>query len=307
MKTSKILILCLIMNLIFLSKNAMSACDQTGDNSNNCWTCGDDCTARLDSNGKLTVSGSGAMVDYTHNGGGWSSAPWYSQKEYITSLDVQGISKTGNAAFAGLTKLTSANIGKSVETLGNGAFNRSRSLAQVTFEEGSQLKNLGGGSFYWTAISSLTLPEGVINIGQYAFHAMPNLTELTISDQTILPWNSLKNNPWGEPTVDFSKTTFKCAGVLETCKANLLAGGLQDGTFNLVQTSYKRKNEDGSISYYDANGSLISQYSYNPDGPVSIYDANGKLIGLQGKRILTVEEASALVKGDKNTFTLKYR
>ena len=38
-----------------------------------------------------------------------------------------------------------------------------------------------------------------------------------------------------------------------------------------------------------------------------IYDANGKLIGLQGKRILTVDEAMALVKDNKNTFKIKYR
>ncbi len=72
--------------------------------------------------------------------------------------------------------------------------------------------------------------------------------------------------------------------------------------------SYTKKDENEKpIAQYDGRGNVIAAYSYNNDGSVSIYDANGKLIGLQGKRILTVDEASALVKDNKNTFTLKYR
>ena len=61
------------------------------------------------------------------------------------------------------------------------------------------------------------------------------------------------------------------------------------------------------MATYSQSGVLMAQYNYGADGSVSIYDANGKLIGLQGKRILTVEEATALVKNNKNTFKLKYR
>ena len=78
----------------------------------------------------------------------------------------------------------------------------------------------------------------------------------------------------------------------------------------------ERWNLDGTEQYdskgnvigkYDEKGNMLKSFVYGDDGSVSIYDASGKLIGLQGKRILTVDEASALVKDNKNTFTLKYR
>ncbi len=70
----------------------------------------------------------------------------------------------------------------------------------------------------------------------------------------------------------------------------------------------ERYDEKGNIiGKYDGKGNMLQSFVYGTDGSIAIYDANGKLIGLQGKRILTVEEASVLVKDNKNTFKLKYR
>ena len=61
------------------------------------------------------------------------------------------------------------------------------------------------------------------------------------------------------------------------------------------------------IAQYDKNGNLLKSFVYGADKSVAIYGSDGKLIGIQGKRILTVDEATALVKDNKNTFKLKYR
>ena len=53
-------------------------------------------------------------------------------------------------------------------------------------------------------------------------------------------------------------------------------------------------------AYYEGNHDIKNYKLY-------YYDANGKLIGLKGKRIFTIDEATALVQNNKNTFTLKYR
>ena len=57
---------------------------------------------------------------------------------------------------------------------------------------------------------------------------------------------------------------------------------------------------------YDKSGNLLLRYEHGLDKSVKIYDKNGKLVDIRGKRIFTVEEATALVSG-KNTFTIRYR
>lgn len=76
-----------------------------------------------------------------------------------------------------------------------------------------------------------------------------------------------------------------------------------DGVKNYVY------DESGHLVTYSQNGELVNSYTYGNDGSISIYDEHGKLIGIQDKRILTVDEATALVlgKGNKNTFSIKYR
>ena len=59
-------------------------------------TCGANLTWNFDSStGTLTISGTGAMRDYSY-----SSAPWYSQRSNIKILVIQaGITTLGNYAF----------------------------------------------------------------------------------------------------------------------------------------------------------------------------------------------------------------
>ena len=224
-----------------------------------------------------------------------------------------------NNAFYG-SLITSIDIPASITTIGESAFNRAYNLTEVNFAEESNLKQINYAAFYETEKRThISLPSGLENIGFIAF-AGSGIKEITLRDDVVIPRNSILQTDWGNaPILNLNTLVFKCAGDISKCHDNLITGGLQNGSFNLIQTSYKKKNEDGSISYYDDNahmiekgvydaqGNLLKQYLYNTDGSTSVYDASGKLIGLKGKRILSVEEASALVKGDKNTFKLKYR
>ena len=232
----------------------------------------------------------------------------------------EGSTNIGNAAFYG-SQITGIEIPASVTTIGDSAFNRAYQLEKVVFAEGSNLKTINYAAFYETEkLTHITLPDGVEDIGYIAF-AGSGIQEITVSDQTIIPKNSILATDWSEaPILNLSTLVFKCSGDIVQCNTNLISGGLQSGSFNLVQTSYKKKNEDGSVSYYDDNahmigkniydnqGNLLKQYVYQSDGSISVYDQFGKLIGLQGKRILTVDEVTALVSGKgNNTFKLRYR
>ena len=70
---------------------------------------------------------------------------------------------------------TSIEIPASVETIGASAFQFCSSLATVTFENGSQLKTIGGGSYSYgafsdcTALTSIEIPASVETIEAAAF------------------------------------------------------------------------------------------------------------------------------------------
>ena len=98
-------------------------CGAEGDGSNLTWT--------LDSDGTLTISGSGDMYDY-----GFLSAPWYGSRSRVKSAVIaEGVTSIGRYAFDGCTSLTSVTIPDSVTSIGNGAFRGCTSLASVTIPD----------------------------------------------------------------------------------------------------------------------------------------------------------------------------
>lgn len=86
-----------------------------------------DCTWAL--NGTvLTVSGSGAMGDYTES----DPAPWGTS---VTEIVIDpGVTSVGASAFAGCTALTSVSIPKMVTSIGNSAFAGCTALESVLYE-----------------------------------------------------------------------------------------------------------------------------------------------------------------------------
>ena len=90
-------------------------------------------------------------------------------------------------AFSGCSALTSIEIPASVETIGSSAFKGCSSLTTVTFEEGSQLKTIGGGysyegyhgAFSDCPITSIEIPASVETIGSAAFAGCSSLTTVT--------------------------------------------------------------------------------------------------------------------------------
>ena len=102
-------------------------------------TCGENLYWEL-KNGTLTISGTGAMADWTSA----SNVPWYSERESITSVVVN-----------------------------------------------SGVTSIGGYAFYYTGLTSVTLPSTLARIGIYAFCGCTGLTDVHISD--IAAWCSFNS------------------------------------------------------------------------------------------------------------------
>ena len=98
-------------------------CGAEGDGSNLTWT--------LDSEGLLTISGSGDMYDY-----GLSDAPWYGIRSRVKSAVIaDGVTSIGQQAFSNCTSLTSVTIPDSVMSIGVLAFDDCTSLTSVTIPD----------------------------------------------------------------------------------------------------------------------------------------------------------------------------
>ena len=101
------------------------------------------------------------------------------------------INSIGNSAFWGCLKLTSINLPQGVVSIGNNAFNSCESLTKIHFP--TTLKTIGEFAFGQTALTELTIPASVDEIGEAAL-VIQTLKKVTIEDgETIL---NMGRNSW---------------------------------------------------------------------------------------------------------------
>ena len=113
---------------------------------------------------KLTISGTGAMSNFTESDPGW-----YDYRGDIRSIEVgSGVTKIGEYAFAYCAKVTAVTFAASVTTIGDYSFSYCSALQSITLPAG--LTGLGEFAFEnCGALKSITIPEGVKTISSFAF------------------------------------------------------------------------------------------------------------------------------------------
>ena len=167
-------------------------CGAEGDGSNLTWT--------LDSDGVLTISGSGDMHGYDY---GSSGAPW-DDSRVKSAVIAEGVTSIGSYAFDDCKSLTSVTIPDSVTLIDNGAFFGCTSLTSVTIPDSvtsidqyafykcesltsvtipGSVTSIGVGAFaYCKSLTSVTIPNSVTSINYEAFRSCESLTSVTIPD-----------------------------------------------------------------------------------------------------------------------------
>ena len=127
-------------------------------------TCGENLTWTLDSDGLLTISGSGEMTDYFYD-----NAPWHGF--FLEKVVIQdGVTSISDCAFRWCESLTSITIPDSVTSIGACAFASCESL------------------------TSITIPDSVTSIGNCAFDYCDNLMSFNVYDNAYYLGNN--QNPY---------------------------------------------------------------------------------------------------------------
>lgn len=184
-------------------------------------TCGENLTWTLDTDGVLTISGSGIMENYVYDELGGSSAPWYSCRENIESVVIKnGVKTIGNYAFLDCKKLDDISIPSSVVSIGEYAFWDCTGLGSVVIPDG--VVTIYDGAFYLCqGLTDVTIPNSVTSIGKFAFSDCSSLGSITIPDSVTSIENgvftsctSLKNVVIPNSVVRIGKTAFyNCDGL----------------------------------------------------------------------------------------------
>ncbi len=131
-------------------------------------------TWNLTKAGTLTISGSGAMPDFSSA----AEQPWYENSSQIRTVIIEnGVTTIGACAFWE-SGVLGVEIPSSVTMIGNSAFRKS-SIISVTIPSG--VKVIGDSAFRECAdLSSVNVSEGVEKIDQNAFRACQKLTSIAL-------------------------------------------------------------------------------------------------------------------------------
>ncbi len=138
-------------------------------------TCGDKVYWTFDSaTGVLTISGSGAMTDYT----GATYSP-FEENSAITKIIIEdGVTSIGDTVFIGCDSLTKVEIPSSVTRIGESAFQACDSLTEVEIPD--SVTSIGMQAFWSSGLQSIEIPSGVVSIEDGAFGACRDLKSVKI-------------------------------------------------------------------------------------------------------------------------------
>ena len=150
--------------------------------------CGDDLEWALETNGKLTITGSGDMYDYEVNNG-----PWYALRDKIKTLTLsEGITTVGDYAFQSLN-FSEISIPYSLTAIGESAF---RDCKKLSWINAMNVKTFGSSAFAGcsAAEGAVLLSLELTEIPSYLFADCTNLKAVnTYSDIVTIGENAFKN------------------------------------------------------------------------------------------------------------------
>ena len=251
------------------------------DNIYDSGSCGENVTWTLTADGTLTISGTGAMTDYTYD----SRSPWYSCRTYIKRVVMQqGVTSIGDHAFWDCSGLTSVTIPDGVTSIGGDAFSGCAALTSVEIPNG--VTAIGGSTFSnCIRLAKVTIPKSVTSIGKNAFYYCESIADVYY-DGTEEDWAKISISSGNE---DLLAAALHCKPTPLTAPS-VTGGNDSQGRptlkWNAVTGAakyevYRARSMNGDyIKYSTVTGTSYTNTSYIENGNTYYYkvralDANG--------------------------------
>ena len=290
------------------------------------------CHWELDSSGKLNITGSGVMKEWTENDledHVDHGQPWFQYADFINEVDVQGLNSISLQAFDGFSKINKVTMSDSVESIGRYAFRNSPITSLDLSENVTSIERY---AFQDNELTTLEIPDSLDTLSDGAFYSKTLQTVIVPSDIISMGYDI-----FGANLENLKNMNIICKG--ENCDA--VKEMLQEYAYwdnSVLETTgillehliIADENEDGKIIAYDADGNKIGEYdsftsmlqgetSSEPESspePVitteptpetpTIPTINSNFTAERGKRIYTVQEANEAA-GKKNKVMIRYK
>lgn len=239
------LVLCLLLTLPVSTRATTVASGTSGSTT---WS--------LDDTGCLTITGTGAMADYTSG----SKTPWYSYMRQIRSVVIgEGVTTVGSYAFSYFYNIETVSFPTTLISIGQEAFEMCGSLEEIV------------------------LPDSVTTLGQYAFFQCDDLERVVLSDNittinnsTFFDCDDLKEIVLPANLKSIGDTAIADCDSLTsiTLPASLTSLGVNSLSYNTGLLNIYL--EEGNTTFKSVDGVLFSAdgkklYAY-PGGRGGVYD-----------------------------------
>ncbi len=221
-------------------------------------SCGNDIEWSLE-NGRLSISGSGAMIEI--------NIPTLCESTVTEVVIEDGISEICNYAFDGFENLKKAVIPDSVKSIGAYAFWNCSALNDVQLPP--NLEKLGTGAFGGCAMDSITIPETLEEIGGSAFKDCDNITSVyipnnvtSIEGYAFCGCTAIKTITVGENVTTIGDYAFADCTALETLYWN--SARTEDLDSNNYVFKKAGDESQGVQVFFDDEVSRIPSYLFYP-------------------------------------------
>ncbi len=141
------------------SESTTATVVETGD-------CGDNVKYSLDSDGVLTISGSGDMKNFNHNTASYTS-PFRNNSSIKKVIIENGVTSVGKESFEYCSGITSVEIPNSVTDIGESAFSMCTGITSIAIPD--SVTSIGKSAFYQNSITSVEIPDGVTILEESVF------------------------------------------------------------------------------------------------------------------------------------------
>ena len=242
-------------------------------------------TWKLDANGTLTISGTGAMKDYNDND---NRSPIYKNSSVKKIVVEKGVTSIGESAFENCSSLTSVMIPDSVISIGTSAFHSCSRLPSITIPDSvtsignfafeacnslssitlsNNITSIGNWAFHGCSLTSITIPDSVTSIGAMAFHSCSNLKSITIPDsvtsiESAVFYNctSLTSITIPDSVTSIGESAFSNCSSLQTislsCKSTLKRSDFGDQADLVSYALHTLKKTEAKAATYTENGNI---------------------------------------------------
>ena len=281
---------------------AMSdTCGAEGNESNVTWTF---------ENGTLTISGTGAMKNFTANSQK-DERPW---KDYISSITkgivTHGVTNVGDRTFYNCSNMASVELADGITSITGGAFENCTSLTSLALP--NSLEKFGGNAFKGCTglTGELVIPDSVREIKNWAFMNCTSISSVSIgknvesiSASAFQNCKSLKNVTFRGATKNIGSNAFRATSLtsltfpdgLETIGADAFYGiATLSGMLVIPDSVTKIENQAFWTGRTNGEGSKSNISGIRVDSPkIHIGNSAFKATGADYIDLTRVDELSS--------------